>query len=137
MKPINLRVPRKEAPDLADDLTAWANDSGVDPRPTIVGEPGATTNTSSPIRYQVYVSKSFFEQFPEWLMYIEQWRVTARVAIRTAALRLIRAPACQSRPTGDYCRQNRNGHRHQAQFGRGCVETPFLPLRAKLPVGSI
>lgn len=72
MKPINLRVPREEAPDLADDLTAWARASGVDPKPTVVGEPGATINTSSPVLYQVYVSKSFFEQFPEWRMYIEQ-----------------------------------------------------------------
>jgi hypothetical protein len=71
MKPINLRVPREEAPDFADDLTAWANTSGVDPGPTIVGEPGAATDTGSPILYRVYVSQSFFEQFPEWRMYIE------------------------------------------------------------------
>ncbi|MFM0388385.1 hypothetical protein [Paraburkholderia dipogonis] len=48
MKPINLRVPRTETSDLADNLTAWASASGIDPSPTIVVEPGATTDTSSP-----------------------------------------------------------------------------------------
>lgn len=72
MKPITLRVPREEAADLPDDLTAWASTSGVDPGLTIVNEPGMTTNTSSPVLYLVYVSESFFEQFPEWRMYIEQ-----------------------------------------------------------------
>ncbi|WP_260854535.1 hypothetical protein [Paraburkholderia sp. BCC1884] len=72
MKPMRLRVPREEAPDFADDLTAWASSSGVDPRLTIANEPGMTTNLSSPILYLVYVSESFFEQFPEWRMYIEQ-----------------------------------------------------------------
>jgi hypothetical protein len=72
MKPVNLRVPPEEAPDLVDDLTAWASASGVNPSPMVVGEPGTTTNTSSPILYKVYASKSFFEQFPEWQMYIEQ-----------------------------------------------------------------
>lgn len=72
MKQIRLRVPREEARDLPDDLTAWASVSGVDPGLTIVNEPGMTTNTSLPILYLVYVSESFFEQFPEWRMYIEQ-----------------------------------------------------------------
>jgi hypothetical protein len=72
MKPIKLRVPSEEAADLLDDLTAWASTSGVDPGLTIVNEPGMTTNTSSPVLYLVYVSESFFEQFPEWRMYIEQ-----------------------------------------------------------------
>lgn len=72
MKPIRLRVPREEAADLPDDLTAWAAVSGVDPGLTIFNEPGATTNASSPILYLVHVSESFFEQFPEWRMYIEQ-----------------------------------------------------------------
>ncbi|NPT37588.1 hypothetical protein [Paraburkholderia xenovorans] len=70
MNPIKLRVPREEAADLPDDLTAWAAVSGVDPGLTLVNEP--TTNASSPILYLVYVSESFFEQFPEWRMYIEQ-----------------------------------------------------------------
>ncbi|MFM0292789.1 MULTISPECIES: hypothetical protein [Paraburkholderia] len=72
MKPIKLRVPREESGDLLDDLTAWAAVSGVDPGLTIVNEPGLTTNTNSPILYLVYVSESFFDQFPEWRMYIEQ-----------------------------------------------------------------
>lgn len=72
MKPIKLRVPREEAPDFADDLTAWASVSGVDPCLTIFNEPGITTNSSSPTVYLAYVSESFFEQFPAWQMYIEQ-----------------------------------------------------------------
>lgn len=72
MKPIRLRVPREEAADLPDDLTAWASTSGVDPGLTVVAEPGMTTNANSPILYQIYVSESFFEDFPEWRMYIEQ-----------------------------------------------------------------
>ncbi|AJZ60058.1 hypothetical protein OI25_618 [Paraburkholderia fungorum] len=72
MEPIRLRVPREDAADLADDLTAWASTSGIDPGLTIVNEPGMTTNMSSPILYLVYVSESFFEQFPEWRMYVEQ-----------------------------------------------------------------
>ncbi|MFM0501855.1 hypothetical protein [Paraburkholderia caffeinilytica] len=72
MKQIRLRVPREEAADLPDDLTAWAAISGVDPGLTIANEPGITTNTSSPVLYLVYVSESFFDQFPEWRMYIEQ-----------------------------------------------------------------
>lgn len=71
MKAINLRVPREEAVDLADDLTAWAASSGVDPGLAVVDEPGAMTSMSSSILYQVYVSASFFDQFPEWRMYIE------------------------------------------------------------------
>lgn len=72
MQPIKLRVPREEAADLADDLTAWAAASGIDPGLTTVNEPGMTTNASSPILYLVHVDESFFEQFPEWRMYIEQ-----------------------------------------------------------------
>lgn len=72
MQPIKLRVPREEAGDLPDDLTAWASVSGIDPSMTIVNEPDAATHTSSPIVYLVYVSESFFEQFPKWRMYIEQ-----------------------------------------------------------------
>jgi hypothetical protein len=72
MDPIRLRVPREEAADLPDDLTAWAAVSGVDPGLTIVNEPGMTTNTSSPVLYLVHVSESFFEQFPKRRMYIEQ-----------------------------------------------------------------
>jgi hypothetical protein len=72
MEPISLRVPRESVADFADDLIAWANISGIDPRLTIDVEPGKTTNISSPVLYLVYVSESFFEQFPEWRMYIEQ-----------------------------------------------------------------
>ncbi|RZF26541.1 hypothetical protein EVC45_27605 [Paraburkholderia sp. UYCP14C] len=72
MKPIILRVPRDESDDLLDDLTAWASTSGIDPGLSTFLEPGAASNTSSPVLYQVYVSESFFEQFPEWRMFIEQ-----------------------------------------------------------------
>ena len=72
MKPIKLRVPREEAADLPDDLTAWASVSGVDPGLTVLSDPGTATDSSLPVLYQIYVSQSFFEQFPEWRMYIEQ-----------------------------------------------------------------
>ncbi|MFL9859453.1 MULTISPECIES: hypothetical protein [Paraburkholderia] len=72
MKPIRLRVPREEITNFPDDLTAWASVSGVDPRLTLVSEPWLTTNTQSPVLYEVFVNESFFEQFPEWRMYIEQ-----------------------------------------------------------------
>jgi len=72
MKPIRMRVPREETSDLADDLTAWAASSGVDPGLTIVSETGGTSNVGSPVLYAAYVSESFFEQFPEWRMYVEQ-----------------------------------------------------------------
>ncbi|MET3231358.1 UNVERIFIED_ORG: hypothetical protein ABIC54_003554 [Burkholderia sp. 1263] len=72
MKPIRLRVPWDEAGNLPDDLTAWASTSGVDPGLTIFNEPGKTTNTSSTTLYLVHVNESFFDQFPEWRMYIEQ-----------------------------------------------------------------
>ncbi|MFT4068963.1 hypothetical protein [Paraburkholderia sp.] len=72
MEPINLRVPRESAADFADDLTAWASTTGIDPCLTIADESGTATNLSSPLLYQVFVSESFFEQFPEWRMYVEQ-----------------------------------------------------------------
>ncbi|WP_168794437.1 hypothetical protein [Paraburkholderia aromaticivorans] len=72
MKPIKVRVPREEAPDFADDLTAWSSATSVDPSPMVVGDAGTAGNTSSPIRYQANVSQSFFEQVPEWRMYVEQ-----------------------------------------------------------------
>ncbi|WNC88885.1 hypothetical protein RI103_14460 [Paraburkholderia sp. FT54] len=72
MKPIKLRVPREEAADLPDDLTAWASVTGIDPGLTVLSEVGAMANSDSPVLYQIYVSQSFFEQFPEWRMYIEQ-----------------------------------------------------------------
>lgn len=71
MKPIKLRVPREEASDLADDLTAWASTSGIDLGVTIVNESGTPTNSSSSAVYLVYVNESFFEQFLDWRMYIE------------------------------------------------------------------
>jgi hypothetical protein len=72
MKSIKLRVPLEDAANLKDDLTEWASITGTDPSLTIVNEPGMTTNTSSPALYLVYVTQSFFEQFPEWRMYLEQ-----------------------------------------------------------------
>lgn len=72
MDPIKLRVPHDQAPDFADDLTAWASSSGIDPRLTSGGEPWKTTNDASPVLYPVFVNESFFEQFPEWRIYIEQ-----------------------------------------------------------------
>ncbi|MFL9899003.1 hypothetical protein PQR75_04430 [Paraburkholderia fungorum] len=72
MNAIKLRVPREEAADLPDDLNAWASVSGFDPRLTIVNESWMTTNAQSPVLYQVFVNESFFEQFPEWRVYIEQ-----------------------------------------------------------------
>ncbi|MFM0529993.1 hypothetical protein ACW9YV_08085 [Paraburkholderia strydomiana] len=68
MKPTRLRLPREET----SDLTAWAASSGVDPGLTVVSETGGPANDSSPVLYAAYVSESFFEQFPEWRMYIEQ-----------------------------------------------------------------
>jgi hypothetical protein len=72
MKQIRLRVPREEAGDLPDDLTAWASTTGIDPDLTIANGSDTTTESSSLVLYLVYVSDSFFDQFPEWRMYIEQ-----------------------------------------------------------------
>ncbi|MCC8404475.1 hypothetical protein LJ655_21765 [Paraburkholderia sp. MMS20-SJTN17] len=72
MTPIKLRVPCDEARDLLDDLTAWASTSGIDPGLSTLGESGVPSNTGSPILYEVYVSESFFEQFPQWRTFIEQ-----------------------------------------------------------------
>jgi len=72
MQPTRLRVPRDEAADFADDLTAWASTNGIDPRLTLTSEPWMTTNASSPALYLVFVNESFFEQFPQWRTYIEQ-----------------------------------------------------------------
>lgn len=71
MNSIRLRIPREEAANLADDLTAWASSTGVDPGLAVLNEPSVTMNLSSPILYSAYVSESFFQQFPEWRMYIE------------------------------------------------------------------
>ncbi|HEX3634680.1 MAG TPA: hypothetical protein VHV99_04195 [Paraburkholderia sp.] len=71
MKSIKLRVPREESADLPDDLAAWARITGIDPGIAVISEPAATTDASSPILYEVYISESFFEQFPEWRMYVE------------------------------------------------------------------
>ena len=72
MQPIKLRVPRDDVSNLLDDLTAWASTSGIDPGLSTFSDSGITSNASSPILYQVYVSESFFEQFPEWRTFIEQ-----------------------------------------------------------------
>ncbi|OLL27611.1 hypothetical protein BTH42_32465 [Burkholderia sp. SRS-W-2-2016] len=72
MKPIKLRVPRGEAHDLLDDLTAWASTSGIDPGLSTFGEPDMAVSTDAQILYQVYVSESFFELFPQWRTFIEQ-----------------------------------------------------------------
>lgn len=72
MQPTKLRIPRERAADFADDLTAWASSSGIDPRPTLTSEPWRTTNTSSPALYLVFVNEIFFEEFPEWRTYVEQ-----------------------------------------------------------------
>jgi hypothetical protein len=72
MKQIRLRVPREEAVDLADDLTVWTSSSGIDPGLTIANEPAIAADSGSPVLYLVHVNESFFEQFPEWRMYIEQ-----------------------------------------------------------------
>lgn len=72
MKPIRLRVLRAEADVLLGDLTVWASVSGVDPEMTVSSTPEFAENSSLPILYEVYVSPSFFEQFPKWCTYIEQ-----------------------------------------------------------------
>jgi hypothetical protein len=72
MDPINLRIPRERAPDFTDDLTAWTSTTGIDPCLTIVNESSMTTNLSSATLYQVFVSEGFFEQFPEWRVYVER-----------------------------------------------------------------
>lgn len=72
MKPIRLCVPREESGDLLDDLTVWASVSGVDPGMTVSSPPEFAENSSLPLLYEVYVSPSFFEQFPAWRTYVEQ-----------------------------------------------------------------
>ncbi|MBB5405381.1 hypothetical protein QF000_000132 [Paraburkholderia atlantica] len=72
MKPIKLRVSRDEAGNLLDDLTAWASTSGIDLGLSTFSTPHTLSSTNSPVVYHVYVGESFFEQFPEWRMFIEQ-----------------------------------------------------------------
>lgn len=60
-----MRVPREEACDFTDDLTAWASDVGVDPNLTVAGETGVPTTIRSAV-YQDYGSNSLFEQSLEW-----------------------------------------------------------------------
>ncbi|WGS50866.1 hypothetical protein LFL96_05010 [Paraburkholderia sp. D15] len=71
MKPIRLRVPREDAAELADDLTAWAAGTGIDPAPTVDDAVDSTVGTDAPAVYKVYVSESFFAQFPKWLPCVE------------------------------------------------------------------
>jgi len=72
MGPTNMRLFLTQAPDFVEDLTAWANSGGMDPRLSIVGGLGATTDKSLPILYRAHVNESFSDQFPQWRMYIEQ-----------------------------------------------------------------
>ncbi|MBT2792731.1 hypothetical protein [Paraburkholderia strydomiana] len=72
MDPIHMRLLLTQAPDFVEDLTAWANSGGMDPRLSVIAEPGATSQKNSPIAYQVHVNDSFFDQFPQWRMYIEE-----------------------------------------------------------------
>ncbi|AXF18926.1 hypothetical protein [Paraburkholderia caledonica] len=72
MNPLNVRLSLTRAPDFVEDLTAWANAGGIDPHLLVIGGLGATTDQRSPILYQVHVNESFFDQFPEWRIYIEQ-----------------------------------------------------------------
>ncbi|WCM18287.1 hypothetical protein NDK50_12485 [Paraburkholderia bryophila] len=71
VKPIRLRVPREKAADLPDNLAAWAVATGIDPGLDVTNELDASTGAEMPILYKLYVSESFFEQFPQWRMYIE------------------------------------------------------------------
>ena len=72
MKPIRLRVPREEAGELLDDLTAWASVSGVDPGMTTANPSDDAESSSLTSLYEVYVSPTFFERFPRWRASIEQ-----------------------------------------------------------------
>ncbi|MFM0328155.1 hypothetical protein [Paraburkholderia strydomiana] len=72
MDPLNMRLSLIQAPDFVEDLTTWANAGGIDPHLSVIGGLGATTDKRSPILYQAHVNESFFDQFPEWRIYIEQ-----------------------------------------------------------------
>ncbi|WP_175812972.1 hypothetical protein [Burkholderia contaminans] len=71
MPAIKLRIPREDAADFNDDLSAWSAASGIDPRLTIGGEPYITTNMSSPTLYVAELDGSFFEQYPKWRQFVE------------------------------------------------------------------
>ncbi|MDR7008979.1 hypothetical protein [Paraburkholderia strydomiana] len=72
MDPLSMRLSLTLAPDFVEDLTAWANAGGIDPHLSIIGGLGGTTDKGSPILYEVHANESFFDQFPEWRIYIEQ-----------------------------------------------------------------
>lgn len=72
MDPINLRLSLIQAPDFVEDLTAWANAGGMEPHLAIIEGLGATADQSTPVLYQAQVNETFFDQFPDWRMYIEQ-----------------------------------------------------------------
>ena len=70
MTAIKLRIPREDAFDFNDDLSAWSAVGGIDPRLTILPQM-QTTNTVSPTLYSVCVDERFFEQHPRWRQFIE------------------------------------------------------------------
>ncbi|RQT69577.1 hypothetical protein DF029_21515 [Burkholderia cepacia] len=71
MPAIKLRIPREDAIEFNDDLSAWSAASGIDPRLAIGGEPYVTTNMSSPTLYVAELDESFFEQYPRWRQFME------------------------------------------------------------------
>lgn len=68
---MKFRIEKADVVDFNDDLTAWASESGVDPRLTIVTEPWLTTNASSPTLYSVDVDDRFLERYPRWRQFVE------------------------------------------------------------------
>lgn len=72
MPGIHIVIPHEKVVDFHSDLTAWSAHSGRDPQLTISPKIGETTNIASPVRYFVDVDESFFEDFPDWRLHIEQ-----------------------------------------------------------------
>lgn len=71
MSAIKLRIPREDLFEFNDDLSAWSATSGVDPR-RMTPPQMQTTNTSSPVLYEVLVDGRFFDQYPRWRQFVEQ-----------------------------------------------------------------
>ncbi|CAM2193257.1 conserved protein of unknown function [Paraburkholderia kururiensis] len=69
---MKFRIEKTDVVEFNDDLTAWATESGADPRLTIVTEPWLTTNASSPTLYSADVDERFLEQYPRWAKLLEQ-----------------------------------------------------------------